>query len=165
MLGIHNLAAAFKNDEAAEKTGTNLLSQYMPTLLQTLLQVVDREDAVESNLRIGAFEAMSVLIQNSAPDVLNVLMQLLPAINDRLGQSFNMPCLTNEDKEQKEGIQGLLCGLIQVIAIKTTKEAILPFCDSIMTNFLQVLQTKNATCHEEALSATSAIATILEGDS
>eukprot|EP00804_Cyclotella_cryptica_P027312 CCRYP_019635-RA/>CCRYP_019635-RA protein AED:0.18 eAED:0.18 QI:0/-1/0/1/-1/0/1/0/692 len=162
--GIHNLAAAFKNDEAAEKTGTNLLSQYMPTLLQTLLQVVDREDAVESNLRIGAFEAMSVLIQNSAPDVLNVLMQLLPAINDRLGQSFNMPCLTNEDKEQKEGIQGLLCGLIQVIAIKTTKEAILPFCDSIMTNFLQVLQTKNATCHEEALSATSAIATILEGD-
>jgi len=162
--GIHNLAAAFKNDEAAEKTGTNLLSQYMPTLLQTLLQVVDREDAVESNLRIGAFEAMSVLIQNSAPDVLNVLMQLLPAINDRLSQSFNMPCLTNEDKELKEGIQGLLCGLIQVIAIKTTKEAILPFCDSIMTNFLQVLQTKNATCHEEALSATSAIATILEGD-
>jgi importin subunit beta-1 len=162
--GIHNLAAAFKDDDAAEKTGTNMLSIYMPTLLQTLLQVVDREDASESNLRIGAFEAISVLIQNSAPDVLNVLMQLLPAINDRLAQSFNMPCLTNEDKEQKEGIQGLLCGLIQVIAIKTTKEAILPFCDSIMTNFLQVLQTKNATCHEEALSATSAIATILEGD-
>jgi len=162
--GIHNLAAAFKEDDQAEKTGTNMLSQYMPTLLQTLLQVVDREDATESNLRIGAFEAISVLIQNSAPDVLNVLMQLLPAINDRLGQSFNMPCLTNDDKEQKEGIQGLLCGLIQVIAIKTTKEAILPFCDGIMTNFLQVLQTKNATCHEEALSATSAIATILEGD-
>ena len=162
--GIHNLAAAFKEDDQAEKTGTNMLSQYMPTLLQTLLQVVDREDATESNLRIGAFEAISVLIQNSAPDVLNVLMQLLPAINDRLGQSFNMPCLTNDDKEQKEGIQGLLCGLIQVIAIKTTKEAILPFCDAIMTNFLQVLQTKNATCHEEALTATSAIATILEGD-
>lgn len=162
--GIHNLAAAFKNDDGAEKTGTNMLSSYMPSLLQTLLQVVDREDATESNLRIAAFEAISVLIQNSAPDVLNVLMQLLPAINDRLGQSFNMPCLTNEDKEQKEGIQGLLCGLIQVIAIKTTKEAIAPFCDSIMTNFLQVLQTKNATCHEEALSATSAIATTLEGD-
>ena len=162
--GIHNLAAAFKNDEAAERTGTNMLSQYMQSLLQTLLQVVDREDATESNLRIGAFEAISVLIQNSAPDVLNVLMQLLPAINDRLSQSFNMPCLTNEDKEQKEGIQGLLCGLIQVIAMKTTKDAILPFCDSIMTNFLQVLQTKNATCHEEALSAIAAVASILEGD-
>ena len=162
--GIHNLAAAFQNDNAAVTSGTNALSPYMPTLLQTLLQVVDREDASESNLRIGAFEAISVLIQNSAPDVLQVLMQLLPAIIDRLAQSFNMPALTNEDKEQKEGVQGLLCGLIQVVAIKTTKEQILPYCDSIMTNFLQVLQTKNATCHEEAFSATSAIATILEGD-
>lgn len=162
--GIHNLAAAFQNDDAAATAGTNALSPYMATLLQTLLQVVDREDASESNLRIGAFEAISVLIQNAAPDVKPVLMQLLPAIIDRLVQSFNMPSLTNEDKEQKEGVQGLLCGLIQVIAIKVSKEELLPHCDNIMTSFLQVLQTKNATCHEEALSASSAIANILEGD-
>mmetsp|Transcript_14743 Transcript_14743/g.25101 ORF Transcript_14743/g.25101 Transcript_14743/m.25101 type:complete len:270 (+) Transcript_14743:1-810(+) len=37
-------------------------------------------------------------------------------------------------------------------------------CDLIMTNFLQVLQSKNATCHEEALSACSSIASSLEGD-
>ncbi|KAL7431561.1 hypothetical protein ACHAXM_002947 [Skeletonema potamos] len=162
--GIHNLAAAFSNDNTAETTGTNALSTYMPQLLQTLLQVVDRSDASESNLRICAFEAISVLIQNSAPDVKNVLLQLLPAIIDRLAQSFNMPVLTNEDKEQKEGVQGLLCGLIQVIATKTTKEDMMQHCDLIMTNFLQVLQSKNATCHEEALSACSAIASSLEGD-
>jgi len=162
--GIHNLAAAFQNDNAAATSGTNALSPYMAHLLQTLLQVVDREDACESNLRIAAFEAISVLIQNAAPDVKSVLLQLLPAIIDRLAQSFSMPSLTNEDKEQKEGVQGLLCGLIQVIAIKVTKEELLPYCDSIMTNFLQVLQTKNATCHEEALSACSAIANLLEGD-
>ena len=136
----------------------------MPNLLQTLLKVVDRDDASESNLRIGAFEAISVLIQNAAPDVKEVLMQLLPAIIDRLSQSFNMPVLNNEDKEQKEGVQGLLCGLIQVIAIKVSKEEIAPYCDSIMTNFLQVLQSKNATCHEEALSGTSAIVDVLEAD-
>mmetsp|Transcript_29845 Transcript_29845/g.63298 ORF Transcript_29845/g.63298 Transcript_29845/m.63298 type:complete len:879 (+) Transcript_29845:294-2930(+) len=162
--GIHNLAAAFQNDNAAATSGTNALSPYMAHLLQTLLQVVDREDASESNLRIAAFEAISVLIQNAAPDVKSVLLQLLPAIIDRLAQSFSMPSLTNEDKEQKEGVQGLLCGLIQVIAIKVTKEELLPYCDSIMTNFLQVLQSKNATCHEEALSASSAIANLLEGD-
>ena len=135
----------------------------MAHLLQTLLQVVDREDASESNLRIGAFEAISVLIQNAAPDVKGVLMQLLPAIIDRLAQSFNMTALTNEEKEQKEGVQGLLCGLIQVIAIKMSPAELNPYCDSIMTNLLQVLQTKNATCHEEALSATASIASILEG--
>ena len=122
-------------------------SPYMANLLQALLQVVDREDADESNLRIGAFEAISVLIQNAAPDVKAVLLQLLPAIIDRLGQSFSMPALTNEDKEQKEGVQGLLCGLIQVIAIKVSKEELMPYCDSIMTNFLQVLQTRNAERH------------------
>lgn len=162
--GIHNLAAAFQNDNAAATSGTNALSPYMAHLLQTLLQVVDREDASESNLRIAAFEAISVLIQNAAPDVKSVLLQLLPAIIDRLAQSFNMPSLTNDDKEQKEGVQGLLCGLIQVIAIKVTKEELLPCCDSIMMNFLQVLQNHNATCHEEALSASSAIANLLEGD-
>lgn len=161
---IHNLAAAFADDNAAETSGTNALSPYMSDLLQTLLQVVDREDASEANLRISAFEAISVLIQHSAPDVKPILMQLLPAIIDRLSKSFDMAVMTNDDKEQKEGVQGLLCGLIQVIIIKSTKQEIMPLCDQIMSNFLRVLQTKNSTCQEEALSAISAIATALEGD-
>ena len=161
---IHNLAAAFADDNAAETSGTNALSPYMSDLLQTLLQVVDREDASEANLRISAFEAISVLIQHSAPDVKPILMQLLPAIIDRLSKSFDMAVVTNDDKEQKEGVQGLLCGLIQVIIIKSTKQEIMPLCDQIMSNFLRVLQTKNSTCQEEALSAISAIATALEGD-
>ena len=45
-----------------------------------------------------------------------------------------------------------------LVPVKMTKEELLPYCDAIMTNFFQVLQTKNATCHEEALSASSAIA-------
>jgi len=161
---LHNLAAAFAGDTAADQSGTNALSPYMPTLLQTLLQVCDREDAAESNLRIAAMEAISVLIQNSAPDCKALLIQLLPVIVDRLAQSFNMPTLTNEDREQKEGLQGLLCGLIQVLSLKMDRSEVLPFADSIMTNLLQVLQTKNATCHEEAFSATSAVADQLESD-
>ena len=161
---LHNLAAAFSGDEAGETTGTNALSSYMQTLLQTLLQVADRGDADENNLRIAAFEAISVLIQNSAPDCKPLLLQLLPAMIERLAASFNMKVLTNEDKEQKEGLQGLLCGLIHVISMKITREDLLPFSDPIMTNLLQVLQTKNATCHEEAFSAIGAICTQIEGD-
>ena len=137
---------------------------YMATLFQTLLQVVDRDDATESNLGIGAFEAISVLIQNAAPDQQYVLMQLLPEINKRLSATFSIGSLSNEDREEKEGVQGLLCGLIQVLSLKIPKEELLPHCDAIMTNFLHVLQTKNATCHEEAFSASSAIATLLGGD-
>ena len=159
---IHNLANAFAGDESATNSGTNALSHYMQALLQNLLQVPDRPDADESNLRVNAFEAVSVLIQNAAPDCISLLVQLLPAIIDRLAKTTALSVLTNEDKETKEGVQGLLCGLIQVTALKLTKEQILPKADEIMSNLLQVLQSKNATCHEEAFSATSAICDKLE---
>mmetsp|Transcript_29029 Transcript_29029/g.84350 ORF Transcript_29029/g.84350 Transcript_29029/m.84350 type:complete len:870 (-) Transcript_29029:536-3145(-) len=160
--GLHAIAAAFADDLNANDT--NALSSYMPQLLQTLLQVADREDAVEGNLRVVAFEAVSMLIQVSAPDVRPILLQLLPAIIDRLSKTFDMPILSNDDKEHQEGLQGLLCGVIQVLCLKVPREDILPHADSIMTNILRVLQSKNATCHEEAFSATSAIADQLEGD-
>ena len=160
--GLHAIAAAFADDPNANDT--NALSSYMPTLLQTLLQVADRDDAVEGNLRVVAFEAVSMLIQVSAPDVKPILLQLLPAVIDRLSKTFEMQILSNDDKEQQEGLQGLLCGVIQVLCLKVLKEDILPQADNIMTNILRVLQTKNATCHEEAFSATSAIADQLEGD-
>jgi len=161
---LHNLAAAFALDDAAEKNGSNALSRYMKDLLTTLLNVADREDATESNLRVAAFEAVSVLIQNSAPDCKELLLQLLPVMIQRLQVSFSISVLTNEDKEHKEAMQGLLCGLIQVLVLKLDKGDVMPLADSIMQNLLLVLQVKNATCHEEAFSAISGICSQLEHD-
>jgi len=161
---LHNLAAAFESDNAAETSGSNALSNYMQYLLSTLLQVADREDASESNLRVAAFEAVSVLIQHSAPDCKPLLLQLLPVIIQKLQLSFTISVLTNDDKEQKEAMQGLLCGLIQVLVYKLEKVDIMPQADTIMQNLLLVLQIKNATCHEEAFSAISSVCTQVEGD-
>ena len=161
---LHNLAAAFESDEAARLNGSNALSPFMTTLLQTLLQVADREGSDECNLRVAAFQAITILIQNSAPDCKPLLLQLLPVIVERLNQSFAMPALTNDDREQKEGLQGLLCGVIQVICIKITKEEILPYADSIMKGFLQVLDAKNSTAHEEAFLATGALVDLIAED-
>jgi importin subunit beta-1 len=82
----------------------------------------------------------------------------------KLASSFSLPVITNEDKEHKEGLQGLLCGLIQTLCIKLDKESLLPYADVIMTNILQVLQTKNTTAHEEALLATAALADLIGND-
>ena len=159
---LHNLASAFAEDDTAQTSGTNALTPFMPGLLESLLQVTDRDDADEKNLRNAAFEAISALIQNGAPDCKRLYEKLLPAILGRLQASFSVPVLTNEDKERKEGVQGLLCGLIQVLVYKLEVQDLLPHADSIMQNLLQVLQTKNATCHEEAFSATSAVCDKLE---
>eukprot|EP00594_Rhizosolenia_setigera_P007556 CAMPEP_0178953028 /NCGR_PEP_ID=MMETSP0789-20121207/8185_1 /TAXON_ID=3005 /ORGANISM="Rhizosolenia setigera, Strain CCMP 1694" /LENGTH=865 /DNA_ID=CAMNT_0020634229 /DNA_START=36 /DNA_END=2633 /DNA_ORIENTATION=- len=161
---LHNLAAAFEGDDAAASSGTNALSPYMASLLQTLLQVADRENSDECNLRLTAFEAVVVLIQHSAPDCKPILLQLLPVMIERLSNSFSIPALTNEDREIKEGLQGLLCGVIQIILIKMTKEEVIPYGDSVMQGYLQVLQVKNATAHEEALLAVGALADILGPD-
>ena len=161
---IHNLAAAFAGDEAALTTGTNALSQYIPSLLENLLKTADREDADEHNLRVSAIEAVSVMVQYSAPDVQPVLLQLLPVVVQRLSASFAIPAVTNEEREKKEGLQGLLCALIQVLCQKMTKQEFAPHADSVMTNLLQVLQSKNATSHSEAFAAISAVADKMEAD-
>mmetsp|Transcript_21633 Transcript_21633/g.30313 ORF Transcript_21633/g.30313 Transcript_21633/m.30313 type:complete len:878 (+) Transcript_21633:104-2737(+) len=161
---LHNLAAAFSDDPSAEERGTNALTPYMQMLLQTLFQVIERKDAHENNLRFSACEAISVLVANSAPDCKPLLLQLLPAIIDRLKATFNMSVITNDDKEQKEGVQGLFCGLIQSTVVKLTAQEVYPFADEIMKTLLHVLQSKNATSHEEAFTATSAISDKMEED-
>lgn len=55
-------------------------------------------------------------------------------------------------------VQGLMCGALQAVIQKLSDEAVLPFCDNLMTLFLQVLHSKTATVHEEALMAISAVA-------
>jgi len=161
---LHNLAAAFSGDETAATTGTNALSPYIPKLLQTLMQTADREDSDECNLRTSAFEALNVLIQYSAPDCKPILLQLLPAINDRLCATFSFPVLTNDDRERKEVLQGFLCGVIQVISMKCEKADMMQFADGIMQNLLQVLQAKKATAHEEAFLVIGSIADKMEQD-
>ena len=161
--GLHNLASAF-TEEAQQGQETNALSQYMPSLLQVLLQVCDRQDADEANLRVGAMEAISVLVSNSAADVKPLLVQLIPQIVGRMEQTFNMPDFGSSDRERKEQVQGLLCAVFQVLFQKLDKDTILPYCDEIMGHMFRVLQTKNATCHEEVFSAIAAVADSLEGD-
>ena len=64
---IHNVAAAFAEDEASLSTGTNALSQYVPNLLDNLLKCADRKDADEHNLRVTAREAVTCLVQCTLP--------------------------------------------------------------------------------------------------
>jgi importin subunit beta-1 len=161
--GIHNLAAAFA-EEASQQQETNALSAYMPNLLQTLLQVCDRPDADESNLRVAAMEAISVLIANSAVDCKPLLVQLMGPIVERLERTFSMQDFDASETEKKEQMQGLLCAIIQVLYQKIDKETMLPMTDKIMEQLLHVLQAKNSSCHEETFSSVAAVADLLEGD-
>jgi len=162
---IFNLASAFSDQSQDEEQPTNALSPYMQILLQKLLEMVDRQDADDdTNLRLAGMEAISELISVSAQDNLQILTQLLPNFITRFEQTSAMPVLNEDDKNNKEQIQGLLCAVIQNLYRKLDKATVLPLTDKVMTLLLQVLSVKNSSCHEECFTAISAISDAIEGD-
>lgn len=161
---LNRLGAAFDNDDTGTRTGTNSLSPYMKLVLESLMKTADRPDAKEGNLRTAAFETINVYVANSAPDCKPLLLQLLPAIVERFRVTFSLPVLNVTDRDDKEGLQGLLCGLIQVLVQNLERPEVAPLADAIMTNLIQALESKSNTCHNEAFLAIDAIADIMAED-
>ncbi|KAL3919234.1 MAG: hypothetical protein SGILL_003857, partial [Bacillariaceae sp.] len=157
---LFNVAQAFR--ESADEP-TNLLSNYLPTLLTSLLQCADRGDGDESNLRVASMEAISELISVAADDVKPLLAQALPEFLNRFEQTVAMQNLTSDDKNRRDQIQGLLCAVVQSLYRKLDKATVAPHTDRAMTVLLQALSS-NSNCQEECLSAVSAVSDTIEGD-
>lgn len=160
---IFNMSMSIKSPDATMPE-TNVLSLPMLPLLQALLSAMDRNDSLDNNLRVSAGSAASELIMASAIDVQSILRDLLPAIMSRIGIAYQTNVQSTDDREMKEQLLGLLCGLITPLYQKLQKTDVLPHTDQMMTLLLQVLQVPNANCHEEALRAIGAIATALDED-
>ena len=162
---IFNLASAFSDQNQNDDQPTNALSGFMQILLTKLLQMVDRNDPDEGpNLRLAGMEAVSELISVAAQDQLPILKQLLPEFIRRFEQASAVHVLNEEDKNNKEQVQGLLCGVIQNLYRKLDKATVLPFTDNVMKLLLEVLSVKNSSCHEECFTAISAISDVIEMD-
>jgi len=165
---IFNLASAFSDQSGGEDQQTNALSPYMQVLLQTLLALVDRANAADSddssNLRLAGMEGISELISVSAQDNRQLLTELLPEFINRFERTSATSVLNEDDKNSKEQIQGLLCAVIQNLYRKLDRDTVLPMTDKVMELLLGVLQVKNSICHEECFTAISAISDVLEMD-
>jgi importin subunit beta-1 len=155
---LFKLASAFQGDPMGQERGSNLLSPFLQSLLQQLMAAADRTDALgESGLKLAAFEAMQEFIRVSAPDGKPLLLQLLPAINERLQMSFQM-----QTCETKDELQGHLSATLLTLCRKLDREDIAPLSDALMSNFLRVLQTPSHQSQEEALGAIAAVADATE---
>jgi len=78
---------------------------------------------------------------------------------DRLSKTFNMPILSQDDKNIQNETQALLCGVLQTATLKL-KDKIMPAADKLMELYLTVFSAKSASVHEEALMAVGALATV-----
>lgn len=160
---IFNISMSLKTTDG-EMPSTNLLSAPMLLLMQALLGSMDRVDAVEGNLRVAAMSAASELITASALDVQPILRDLLPAIAGRIEGALKMEAMSNDDRETKAQMLGLLSGLVTALFQRLEKHDVIPHADRVMAVILLVLQVPNANCHEEAFLSIGAIATSLEDE-
>jgi len=193
-MAIHNIAIHFD----CQGQPSSPLSPYMPKLIEELLKVADRGDWSEGNLRMAAYDAISMLIQHASVDCEPLFAQLAPVVLDRLAKSMQvrrpsrreesastllsntplnsscspcshllraqMPILTNDDKEAKEGLQTYLCSLILVLIRQLSDANLAQFADGMMGGLLTIFSTKNAVSHQEAFLAAGALADKLEGN-
>jgi importin subunit beta-1 len=149
------LAAGFKDSDTASP-----LSPYFKDIVQALLETAARQ-AESTRLQAQAFEAINEVVRCASPDTLPMVGQLIPLMINKLNETLAQQPSTPEAIERQSEIQGLLCGVLQVIIQKlsetdATKPGVLQFGDAIMEVLLRVFACRSATVHEEALLAVGA---------
>eukprot|EP00600_Ochromonadales_sp_CCMP1393_P003552 CAMPEP_0174993058 /NCGR_PEP_ID=MMETSP0004_2-20121128/22863_1 /TAXON_ID=420556 /ORGANISM="Ochromonas sp., Strain CCMP1393" /LENGTH=851 /DNA_ID=CAMNT_0016247129 /DNA_START=21 /DNA_END=2576 /DNA_ORIENTATION=+ len=153
---VHNLAEACDDESEAP---SNVLSHFMPQMLQKLLAVTLREDGDVENIRSTAYEAVNMMVANSAMDMQPIVVQLLTEALNRLEASFTQQIATSD----RMNLQSALCSLVGEIVKKLESAQITPFSDRIMMLLFKVFETKGAIAHEDAFMSIGFIAEKLEG--
>jgi importin subunit beta-1 len=130
---VHNLAQACSEEKDFP---TNVISHFMPHMLEKLLGVASREDCEEENMRVSAYEATNMMVANSAEDMRPVVRQLLAEGLNRLEATF-----ANTDAHERANLQSLLCSLVGACVHKLVAEDVTPVADRVMQLLLQVTYT------------------------
>lgn len=143
---------------------SSMLSSYVLTIIDSLLQTANRADGGDSKLRSSAYETLNEVVRcSNIAETSSVIAKLLPVVMDRLGQTLELQIVSLDDREKQGDLQASLCGVLQVIiqklsSVDETKNIILQAADQIMTLFLRVFACRSSTVHEEAMLAIGALA-------
>jgi len=82
-----------------------------------------------------------VVLATAPPNMTAALEQIIGVIIERLEKTFTIDIVSRDDQNKQNDIQGLLCGVLQVLIGKLDKK-IKSFSDRIMTILLRLLKSK-----------------------
>lgn len=129
--------------DGEEDPATYCLSEHFDNIVSKLLQVTDREDAHQANLRSAAYEALMEMIKNSATDCYSTVQNTTLVILQRINQILQMEShvQTAMDRMQYNDLQSLLCATLQSVLRKMKREDALKISDEVMRALLQMFQS------------------------
>jgi len=151
--------AAFSGAAVPETTP---FSPFFPDLAKALLQVATRPDADERQLRMSAYNALSILCSHAGNDCLSHMAALLQEMLNHLDQSFR-----NVERECE--LQGFICGVITAL-VQRLRAQVLPLADRVMQDALRVMSAYQQvrggapSLQEEALLVVAALANAVGGN-
>jgi importin subunit beta-1 len=95
------------------------LNNYFGALINELLNVSNREDGSDCNLRINAFSALTSLINSSNNNLIPLLEKVTDLVLSRLETLLSKSSIiSTQDKEEFNSISGSLCGSLQTLIQK-----------------------------------------------
>lgn len=144
-------------------TSSSLLTPFVPAIIECLLTTANRTDG-GSKLRSSAYETLNEVVRcSNIAETSQIIVQLLPVIMNKLGQTVELQIVSLDDREKQGDLQASLCGVLQVIiqklsSVDGTRPMILQAADQIMVLFLKVFACRSSTVHEEAMLAIGSLA-------
>eukprot|EP00002_Diphylleia_rotans_P030110 TRINITY_DN6171_c0_g1_i6.p1 TRINITY_DN6171_c0_g1~~TRINITY_DN6171_c0_g1_i6.p1 ORF type:complete len:674 (+),score=162.57 TRINITY_DN6171_c0_g1_i6:111-2132(+) len=154
--GISSIAESF--EESGEK-----LAPFARQLITALIEVTNRPDGDEDNLRPSAFEAVNSIINTCSDYDSNIAEQLVPYVLERLRSTYATDTSTANDRSHQLVLQGSLCGVLGTLTQKLEGK-ILAFAEQLMSVYINVFNSKKATVDEEALMAIGHLINAIEGE-
>mmetsp|Transcript_29930 Transcript_29930/g.80044 ORF Transcript_29930/g.80044 Transcript_29930/m.80044 type:complete len:868 (+) Transcript_29930:124-2727(+) len=153
------LAEAQEWPSPAQPPHTTALSEFFPSAAEALVGCVSRPDAEERQLRMTAYNALSVLVSRAGLDCAGHMQTLTQVMLTHLSASFALPEQVSRECE----LQGYICGVLTAL-VQRLREATLPVADRIMEEALKVICAYKAVkggapvLQEEALLLVAALA-------
>ena len=152
---IHNLCCELSERAIDAAQASNPFSKYFDALIQVLLVCIDTKNNDEHGLSMAAQETLSSLITCAASDVLPKVHHLIPELLMRVKDNIELYSRQNIDDATRDGairMLALLCGTIQNICSKLSRELRPEEAQNIASALFSILSLPGALMHEPFLA-------------
>ncbi|CEP20667.1 unnamed protein product [Cyberlindnera jadinii] len=146
-------------NETAPGQDTSIISPYYSGLVPILLEISARGDN-EHSTRAASYEALSIMVQYSANDVMDIINNVGSVVLQRIDATTQLQAQvqTNEDKANLEELQANILALLTNV-IRRIGPDVSGVANSLMELLLKLLQTQqNSVIEEDIFIAISALA-------